>query len=182
MRSVPGSPTFFERSFDRPRGSARPFAFQTLAMKRSLLIALISTDYPPLRTSAAVQLRDLAQQLAALGHRPIVIVPSPMSGTAWMVERIDGIEVLRVAAPRRGPAQLSRGHARHRLQHCGQEYSARRPQNLRLHRQYGHRPGHGYLHRPGAELAGARRYRVPVRRQRLGVCATGGRESLARIE
>ena len=40
-------------------------------MSRSLLIALISTDYPPLRTSAAVQLRDLAQQLAALGHRPV---------------------------------------------------------------------------------------------------------------
>src|SRR6266566_325523 len=112
MRSVPGSPTFFERSFDRPRGSARPFAFQTLAMKRSLLIALISTDYPPLRTSAAVQLRDLAQQLAALGHRPIVIVPSPMSGTAWMVERIDGIEVLRVAAPpTRSPSFVRRAIA-----------------------------------------------------------------------
>lgn len=68
-------------------------------MNRSLLIALISTDYPPLRTSAAVQLRDLAHQLAELGHRPIVIVPSPMSGRRWMVERIDGIEVLRVAAP-----------------------------------------------------------------------------------
>ncbi len=81
-------------------------------MKRSLLIALISTDYPPLRTSAAVQLRDLAQQLAALGHRPIVIVPSPMSGTAWMVERIDGIEVLRVAAPpTRSPSFVRRAIA-----------------------------------------------------------------------
>src|SRR5436305_6497849 len=68
-------------------------------MSRSLLIALISTDYPPLRTSAAVQLRDLAQQFAALGHRPVVIVPSPMSHQPWMVERLDGIEVLRVAAP-----------------------------------------------------------------------------------
>jgi glycosyltransferase involved in cell wall biosynthesis len=68
-------------------------------MSRSLLIALISTDYPPLRTSAAVQLRDLAQQLAALGHRPVMIVPSPMSDQPWMIERLDGIEVLRVAAP-----------------------------------------------------------------------------------
>ncbi|HEV7601767.1 MAG TPA: glycosyltransferase family 4 protein [Bradyrhizobium sp.] len=68
-------------------------------MSRSLLIALISTDYPPLRTSAAVQLRDLAQQFAALGHRPVVIVPSPMSDKSWTVERLDGIEVLRVAAP-----------------------------------------------------------------------------------
>jgi glycosyltransferase involved in cell wall biosynthesis len=68
-------------------------------MNRSLLIALISTDYPPLRTSAAVQLRDLAQQFAALGHRPVVIVPSSMSDKAWMTERLEGIEVLRVAAP-----------------------------------------------------------------------------------
>lgn len=68
-------------------------------MNRSLLIALISTDYPPLRTSAAVQLRDLAHQLAVLGHRPVVIVPSPMSDQPWVIERLDGIEVLRVAAP-----------------------------------------------------------------------------------
>jgi glycosyltransferase involved in cell wall biosynthesis len=68
-------------------------------MSRSLLIALISTDYPPLRTSAAVQLRDLARQLAALGHRPVVIVPSPVLDQPWTVERLDGIEVLRVAAP-----------------------------------------------------------------------------------
>ena len=68
-------------------------------MSRSLLIALISTDYPPLRTSAAVQLRDLAQQLAALGHRPVMIVPAPMSDQPFVVERLDGVEVLRVAAP-----------------------------------------------------------------------------------
>lgn len=68
-------------------------------MSESLLIALISTDYPPLRTSAAVQLRDLARELAALGHRPVMIVPSPLSGRAWAVERLDGVEVLRVAAP-----------------------------------------------------------------------------------
>lgn len=68
-------------------------------MNRSLLIALISTDYPPLRTSAAVQLRDLAQQFVALGHRPVVIVPSLMADKSWTVERLDGIEVLRVAAP-----------------------------------------------------------------------------------
>jgi glycosyltransferase involved in cell wall biosynthesis len=68
-------------------------------MDQSLLIALISTDYPPLRTSAAVQLRDLAHQLAALGHRPVVIVPSPVSAQSWVIERLDGIEVLRVAAP-----------------------------------------------------------------------------------
>ena len=62
-------------------------------------IALISTDYPPLRTSAAVQLRDLARQLAALGHRPVMIVPSLTSNKPWTIERAEGIEVLRIAAP-----------------------------------------------------------------------------------
>ena len=68
-------------------------------MSRSLQIALISTDYPPLRTSAAVQLRDLARQLAALGHRPVMIVPSLTSDKPWTIERAEGIEVLRIAAP-----------------------------------------------------------------------------------
>ncbi len=81
-------------------------------MSRSLLIALISTDYPPLRTSAAVQLRDLALQIAAQGHRPIVIVPSSLSGKNWVLETLDGIEVLRVAAPEtRSPSLVRRAVA-----------------------------------------------------------------------
>src|SRR3954468_18685578 len=72
---------------------------RTNDMSRRLLIALISTDYPPLRTSAAVQLRDLAQQFAVLGHRPVVIVPTAASHESWTVEQQGGVEVLRVAAP-----------------------------------------------------------------------------------
>ena len=81
-------------------------------MSRSLLIALISTDYPPLRTSAAVQLRDLARQFAALGHRPVVIVPSSLSDKNWTLESLDGVEVLRVAAPpTRAPSLVRRAFA-----------------------------------------------------------------------
>jgi glycosyltransferase involved in cell wall biosynthesis len=81
-------------------------------MSRNLLIALISTDYPPLRTSAAVQLRDLAQQFAALGHRPVVIVPSAVLDRPWLVEQLDGVEVLRVAAPpTRAPSFVRRALA-----------------------------------------------------------------------
>src|SRR3954468_11640544 len=81
-------------------------------MSRSYLIALISTDYPPLRTSAAVQLRDLAQQFAALGHRPVVMVPAPGSSEPWTVERSEGIEVLRLAAPpTRAPTYVKRALA-----------------------------------------------------------------------
>lgn len=81
-------------------------------MNRGLLIALISTDYPPLRTSAAVQLRDLSREFAAQGHRPVVIVPSPMSDKPWVVEQLDGVEVLRVAAPpTRSPSFVRRALA-----------------------------------------------------------------------
>src|SRR4051794_1672876 len=81
-------------------------------MSRSLLIALISTDYPPLRTSAAVQLRDLAQQFAALGHRPVVIVPSAVPDKPWTVEQLGGVEILRVAAPpTRAPSFVRRALA-----------------------------------------------------------------------
>jgi glycosyltransferase involved in cell wall biosynthesis len=81
-------------------------------MASGLLIAVISTDYPPLRTSAAVQLRDLARQFAALGHRPVVVVPSPFSEKPWLVERLDGIEVLRVSAPpTRAPSFVRRAIA-----------------------------------------------------------------------
>lgn len=81
-------------------------------MNRGLLIALISTDYPPLRTSAAVQLRDLSREFAAQGHRPVVIVPSPMSDKPWVVEQLEGVEVLRVAAPpTRSPSFVRRAIA-----------------------------------------------------------------------
>jgi glycosyltransferase involved in cell wall biosynthesis len=61
-------------------------------------IALISTDYPPLRSSAAVQLRDLAQELVQQGHEPVVMVPAEGLDKAWVTEILDGVQVLRLAA------------------------------------------------------------------------------------
>jgi len=63
-------------------------------------IALISTDYPPMRSSAAVQLRDLAHELQLQGHEPVVIVPTDGLGKAWVTEILDGVQVLRLASPR----------------------------------------------------------------------------------
>lgn len=63
-------------------------------------IALISTDYPPLHTSAAVQIRDLAIEMLNQGHEPVVITPSADLKTAWEVEKIDEVTVLRLAAPK----------------------------------------------------------------------------------
>ena len=63
-------------------------------------IALISTDYPPLRTSAAVQIRDLAVELSNQGHEPVVIVACADLPKPWVEEMIDGVRVLRLNAPR----------------------------------------------------------------------------------
>ena len=69
------------------------------ASSQRLRVALISTDYPPLRTSAAVQMRNLAQEVLRQGHEPVVIVPTIAMGSRWTVEEMDGVKVLRLPAP-----------------------------------------------------------------------------------
>ncbi len=61
-------------------------------------VAIISTDYPPLKTSAAVMLRDLAREFAAQGHEPVVIVPASGAKVPWQVEKDGPVDVLRLAA------------------------------------------------------------------------------------
>lgn len=59
-------------------------------------IALIADAYPPLRTSGAVQVRDLARELAAQRHDVTVIVPEPGLPLPWRIDRMEGVEVLRL--------------------------------------------------------------------------------------
>ena len=61
-------------------------------------IALIADTYLPLRTSGAVQLRDLAQELLRQGHEVTVMVSSTEIATPWAIERLAGVEVLRLKA------------------------------------------------------------------------------------
>jgi len=63
-------------------------------------IALIADAYPPMRTSGAVQLRDLAQEFLRLGHEPTVLVPSSDIDEPWQHEEMNGVEVLRLKALR----------------------------------------------------------------------------------
>ena len=63
-------------------------------------IALIADAYPPLRSSSAVQLRDLAQEFVLQGHELIVVVPSRGLDKPWVVELLRGVQVLRIAALR----------------------------------------------------------------------------------
>lgn len=71
-----------------------------MTKKNKLRIALISVDYPPLRTSAAVQMRDLALEMLNQGYEPVIITPCANLKEAWEIETMDNITVLRLAAPR----------------------------------------------------------------------------------
>lgn len=62
-------------------------------------IALITVNYPPMRSSTAVQMRDLAIEFAVQGHHPTVMVPDPDLRAPWAIEHHDGVEVLRVRTP-----------------------------------------------------------------------------------
>lgn len=63
-------------------------------------IALLADAYPPLRSSGAVQLRDLSQELVRQGHEVTVLVPEQGLTTAWSIETREGVQVLRLAALR----------------------------------------------------------------------------------
>jgi glycosyltransferase involved in cell wall biosynthesis len=61
-------------------------------------IALIADTYAPLRTSGAVQLRDLAGELSRQGHDVAVVVPAVDLPRPWVLELRDGVQILRVRA------------------------------------------------------------------------------------
>lgn len=63
-------------------------------------IALIADTFPPLRTSGAVQLRDLTREFARRGHSLCVLLPAPDQREPWKLEEFDGAQVLRLKAPK----------------------------------------------------------------------------------
>jgi glycosyltransferase involved in cell wall biosynthesis len=62
-------------------------------------IVIVADTYPPLRTSGAVQLNDLAREFALQGHEPTVIVPTGALEAPWKVEYAEGVKVLRCRTP-----------------------------------------------------------------------------------
>lgn len=62
-------------------------------------IALIADTFPPLRTSGAVQLRDLSREFARQGHELTVMLPDSNIKESWQLENFDGVHVLRLKAP-----------------------------------------------------------------------------------
>ncbi len=69
-------------------------------MAKPKRIALIAAVFPPLRVSGAVQLRDLSQEMVRQGYLPTVMIPADDLGRPWLLENIDGVQLLRLKAPR----------------------------------------------------------------------------------
>jgi glycosyltransferase involved in cell wall biosynthesis len=63
-------------------------------------IVLIADTFPPLRTSGAVQLRDLSREFVRQGHELTVMLPAANLTQPWSLEDVDGVQVLRLRAPR----------------------------------------------------------------------------------
>lgn len=63
-------------------------------------IALIADSFPPMRTSSAVQLRDLTREFVRQGHDFTVILPDANLNKPWELETYSGADVLRLRAPR----------------------------------------------------------------------------------
>lgn len=63
-------------------------------------IALIADVFPPLRSSGAVQLRDLSHELVRQGHKLTVMIPASDIEQPWLLEDMNGVEVLRLKSPR----------------------------------------------------------------------------------
>lgn len=63
-------------------------------------VAIIADTFPPLRTSGAIQLRDLSREFAAQGSAVTMIVASPDIAATYELEDYGNVAVLRLKAPR----------------------------------------------------------------------------------
>lgn len=63
-------------------------------------IALIADTFPPLRTSGAVQLRDLSREFVRQGCELTVFLPDSDLVGSWALDRYGGAQILRLRAPR----------------------------------------------------------------------------------
>jgi glycosyltransferase involved in cell wall biosynthesis len=82
-------------------------------------IALIADTFPPLRTSGAVQIRDLAREFVRQGHQLTVMLPSPGLACEWKLEDLDGVQVVRLRAPNTKDV----GYVRRTIRECVMPFS-----------------------------------------------------------
>ncbi|MCA0177912.1 MAG: glycosyltransferase family 4 protein [Proteobacteria bacterium] len=85
-------------------------------------LAVVADVYPPLRSSGAVQLRDLTRAMAAQGHAVTMFVSAPEQSESWRLNDVQGVQVLRLATPR----TRDMGYARRSLAEWWMSYAMRR--------------------------------------------------------
>lgn len=59
-------------------------------------LVIIADAFPPLRTSGAIQVRDLSREFIRQGHAVTLLVPSADQNQPWLLEDYEGIRVLRL--------------------------------------------------------------------------------------
>lgn len=62
-------------------------------------LALVADVFSPLRSSGAVQLRDLAREFSRQGYEVTVMVAAPDLGAPWRCDMWNGVRVLRLRTP-----------------------------------------------------------------------------------
>ncbi|MFC3087939.1 glycosyltransferase [Tabrizicola soli] len=85
-------------------------------------LVLIADTFPPLRSSGAVQLRDLARAFVRQGHEVTVLLPAAEIAGYWAEEPFDGARVMRLKAP----ATKDIGYVRRTLGEWRMPYAMRR--------------------------------------------------------
>lgn len=63
-------------------------------------LALIADVFPPLRSSGAVQLRDLSAEFARQGHEVTMMVAAPDLALPWQIETWNRVRIVRLRTPR----------------------------------------------------------------------------------
>jgi glycosyltransferase involved in cell wall biosynthesis len=63
-------------------------------------IALLSDTYPPLRSSGAIQLRDLSIEFVRQGHEVSVLVATPNADRPYEIEFVDAVRIVRLRSPK----------------------------------------------------------------------------------
>ena len=63
-------------------------------------VAIIADTFPPLKTSGAVQLRDLSIEFARQGHETTMFVADPSITSRYAIMEFHGVTVARLKAPR----------------------------------------------------------------------------------
>lgn len=63
-------------------------------------LIIIADAFPPMRTSAAVHMNELALELVRQGHKVTVIIPTASINTSLTVEDLNGFRLVSVATPK----------------------------------------------------------------------------------